>query len=59
MTTISVDIDEKVEDFIRRKDIPLHSYLWKLIQEDMLLEGIGSSKTSLFRQMNSVNELNR
>lgn len=38
MLTLSIDVDETVENYLRSKDIDTISYLWKLIQEDMLLD---------------------
>lgn len=36
MLTLSIDVDETVENYLRSKDMDTISYLWKLIQEDML-----------------------
>lgn len=36
MTTLSVEVDEAVENYLRRKDIDTISYLADLIKKDMI-----------------------
>jgi len=36
MVTLSVDVDEAVENYLRRKDIDTISYLANLIKKDMI-----------------------
>lgn len=36
MLTLSIEVDETVENYLRSKDIDTISYLGKLIQQDML-----------------------
>jgi len=36
MLTLSIEVDETVENYLRSKDIDTISYLAKLIQQDML-----------------------
>jgi len=46
MTTLTVEVDNKVVNFISTRNRNVSSYLSKLIKEDMLLTEINESKGS-------------
>ena len=59
MTTISIEVDETVENFLKRKDIPYNAYLWRLIQQDMLLEEIKLADESGYTLLESIDDLDK
>ena len=59
MATISIEVDEAVENFLKRKDIPYNAYLWRLIQQDMLLEEIRAADESWYTILESIDDLDK
>ena len=46
MTTLTLQFENKLVDYISEKKIDINNYLEKLIKEDMLLNEIKDSKNS-------------
>ncbi len=55
MTTLNIEVPDKFYSHIKNKNI--NSYFAKLIQEDMLLSEIKSSKSSWVKKLNSLSDL--
>lgn len=53
MLTLSIEVDETVENYLRSKDIDTISYLGKLIQQDMLSSAGKTPRLSEAQQYNS------
>lgn len=59
MTTISIEVDETIENFLKKKDTPYDAYLSKLIEQDMLLEEIRLADESWYTLLESIDDLDK
>ncbi len=59
MTTISIKVDETVENFLKKKNTSYETYLSKLIQQDMLLEEIKLADESWYSLLESIDDLDK
>lgn len=59
MTTISIEVDETVENFLKKKNTSYETYLSKLIQQDMLLEEIKLADESWYSLLESIDDLDK
>ena len=57
MTTLTLNFENNLIDYISDKKININNYLEKLIKEDMLLSEINDSKKSGINSLNSLNDL--
>ena len=57
MTTLTLQFENKLIDYISSKKMDINNYLKKLIKEDILLNEIKDSKKSWIIKMNSLDDL--